>query len=418
MIDTENEGFTSDSIHVQTFLLVMSNLLPSATSLFYWLMITWMFTSDTVGIAQSIISAVGWFCLFLSFGVDETIRRYVPEIENKSKFINSAIATPMIIQLLAMPVLLIMLGLVDLNFIFIFSEIGALVSILSLAIGNTAMAMQNMSFTGLRRNELLAGRRILYGILQILLVALLSFLGVYGILIGSSLAAWIVVFIGFGMLYRALPGYRIDSRLDMSKLFEKKEFSAGTYIGKLVGQLPRSFMPAAVLAILSASEAAYFALPWALVGFLNTAAGSMGVSFMVESVARPEKRSSNLRAILFLWSFLILPAVLAILFFGDLILGIFGQNYAGGHLLFIYLAVSVVPYSINNLFYGLAYIKENTLVVVLAKAVVTAITFGVSMTFLISVGIAAVGIAWLLGNGVVMVAIILYYLKGVYPLRP
>ena len=111
------------------------------------LVITNLYSENDVGIAYSVIGALGWFSLLSLIGMDETVRRYIPEVENKTKFLNTCIQIAILISLVIAPVVLLFLTFLDSNLVPLTTNLVSLSVIVALILVITIQALQDVSIT-------------------------------------------------------------------------------------------------------------------------------------------------------------------------------------------------------------------------------------------------------------------------------
>jgi O-antigen/teichoic acid export membrane protein len=98
---------------------------------------------------------------------------------------------------------------------------------------------------------------------------------------------------------------------------------------------------------------------------------------------------------------LLLPVCLGIVVAAPLILRTFGPLYEGATSLLRLLVLSVIPYSVNVLYLGLARIRVNGPRIITVQAAIASLILGLSLVLIPTFGVDGIGVAFVVGQGAV-----------------
>ena len=144
---------------------------------------------------------------------------------------------------------------------------------------------------------------------------------------------------------------------------------------------------------------AYYYVAWTVAYALMLVSTNAGISHVVEGAGSVASAASSAKHMLALLLKLQVPAVAGIVLLAPLILELFGGAYADeGTLLLRLLTLAVLPHAINTIYLSLARVRRQARRVALVQASIAAVCFGLSVALLPAIGIAAVGVGWLVGQ--------------------
>jgi O-antigen/teichoic acid export membrane protein len=196
------------------------------------------------------------------------------------------------------------------------------------------------------------------------------------------------------------------------------QYAIGDYFGALCVLGSITILPLLVIRVAGVAENAYFYMS-ATIGFaLYLISPNMGSSLIVEAVRDQAKLSVYSRKV-FLQTLRIVVPLAGILIIGaPLILRIFGDNYAiEGSLLLRLLALSAIPNVVNTLYVSVARAQGRSGVVFVVSALLSGSILVLSYIFLTMYGIAGVGLAWTISQGICAVILFITQLRPLWAAR-
>jgi hypothetical protein len=173
-----------------------------------------------------------------------------------------------------------------------------------------------------------------------------------------------------------------------------------------------NLLPLIVLERAGPTANAYFYLSWTIAYSLYLVSRNMGMSLIAEASA-DQRRLDVLSFRMFAQTVRMLtPMVLAIVLGAPLILLLFGDSYAAeGTTLLRLLTLSALPYLIVSLYLSILRIQRGIGALVLVLTSLCVLVLALSYFLLDLYGIVGIGLAWLIGQTVVAVVLLLTELR-------
>ena len=270
----------------------------------------------------------------------------------------------------------------------------------------TVFTLQDSVLTGLRAARWIPLENSLYALgklaLLIVLAAMLPTAGPFVAWNAPLLPA--IILINYLIFRRLIPRDRSVGLLDRAKVLR---MAAGNYGGNLFALVGNMYMPILVANQVSATEAAYFFVPWMISLSLQLVALNVTTSLTVEAALdMPQLRRLSRQALGHSMRLVAPMAALTVLIAPVALLA-FGSAYAdAGTTLLRLLAAGAIPNVIVAVGIGVARIEHKGQVVVAVQGAQFAIVLGLSAILLPSAGIVAVGLTWA-GSQVILAGILL-----------
>lgn len=403
-----------DSLLRNSLFMMATTVVNSAFGYLFWLAAARLFSPAAVGLASAIISVSTIISLCAQLGVATVLIQSLPGHKDPTDWWLTlwtvtlmGAATTLLLSCAA----LLVLPLISRDFASLSHPVywllfgagtvaGTVGSIL-----DTAFVAERVSGNMLGRNTVVSGGKAMV----LLPIAWLGSAGVLALLSAWSLAAVLGIAVGgllvvrrVGTWHRPRPRASIDHARTLVRRIVGNQF-----VG-LGGALPPLLLPLLVTARLSARDNAYFYTTWMMCGILLVISPAIARSLFAEGVHSPGGLRRSTRSALAILCFLLVPGMVVFLLVGGILLSTFGHEYAQHSILLLRLIVlSAVPDAITNLYVSVLMVERR---VARAAYLNVGMGFGtivVSWVLLPSVGVAAVGWAWLAMQlaGCLMVAI-------------
>ena len=403
---TELKQHLNDPLYKNSLFLMLSSVSIAGSGFFFWLIAARFYSTENVGLASAIISAMFLLSMLSLLGFDVALVRFIPKREDKNELINSCLTISFIFSLILAMIFVAGINIWSPSLIVIREN---KISVLLFLIFTGAISLTSLQkggiFVGFRRTE--------YSFIQTIatlgrLIALpfLVAFGSFGVFISFGIGPCFVSILGFFLIskvhsvYKPIPGIKKEVVNDIF------HFSLGNYFARLFESLPASVLPIMVINILGAESNAYFYIAWAISGLLLAIPRFTSVSLLAEgSYNREELIRDTKRAAKFI--FLLLGvAIIGIFLFGKYLLWIFGEEYArySFEVLSI-LVLGSIPFAFNALYATVKRVKNEVKPVILVYGSVAAITIVGSYFLMQTMGLVGIGYAWVIGNGVVTIGI-------------
>ena len=190
-------------------------------------------------------------------------------------------------------------------------------------------------------------------------------------------------------------------------------YSFANYLSDLFWGSSGSILPIMVVNVLGAESNAYFYIAWAIGGVFALLLGAIAVSLLVESSHEEEQMRLNIRRASKMAFFIVLPAIIVVLLIADKLLLPFGSTYSeNATTLLRILTVSALPLAVNIIYLHIKRVEKKLRIIVGLTLFVTVATLGLAYWLLPLMGINGAGIAWLVSQGIVALAVVGSSLKG------
>jgi O-antigen/teichoic acid export membrane protein len=360
----------------------------------FWALAAHTYSAHEVGLNAAAISAMTLVSGLCSLGLSAVLVRYLPIAGTATrKLITASYALTGALSLVVGAAVALGSDIWSPSLSFL-SEPGWVVGFALATAGTTIFILQDSVLTGLRtakwiplENSLYAGGKL------VLLLALPALLAS-----GGPFVAWnapllpAIVLVNYLIYRRLIPADQSFGELNRRTVVR---MAAGNYGGNLFALAGNLYLPVLVANLASASEAAYFYVPWLFSLSLQLVAINVMTSLTVEAALDMAAVRRLARQALMHSLRLVVPLVAVTVVAAPWILLIFGQDYAdAGTPLLRWLALGALPNVIVTLGISVARIEHKGSIVVGFPAAHAVAVIGLSALLLPSLGIEAVGIAW------------------------
>jgi O-antigen/teichoic acid export membrane protein len=380
---------------------------------FFWMLAAHLYSAEEVGIATAIISAGMMLAAFARLGFDIALVRYLASAEDKTAMINSCYTVAGLFSVILAGGFLAGISFWSPALEVLREDMIHVLMFIFFTTATTLFLLQIRVFLSFRRTVFAFFQSAVTG-MRLILAPLFVVFGAIGIF-GCWVIAWCTAFIiGNLFLQRIHPGYKPIPMIKYKAISYTFRFSAGNYVGEGLKMLPQWILPIIIINILEPEMAAYFYVAWSIALALFIIPDTITYSLLSETTHTSTNiRTQIIRATEFIAALLV-PGILIVLFAGDILLSLFGDDYSENalHLLW-YLAFSSIPFAVISLYVTICRIQGKVRPVIYAYAFIAAITIGAGYALMNSVGIEGVGIAWLIANTLVALSGITAILKQV-----
>jgi O-antigen/teichoic acid export membrane protein len=379
---------------------VLSTVANAVFGLVYWVAAARLFDAEEVGKGAAAVSALMLVSMLGFTGVQFSMIRFIPVSgANTARLALGAYAAALGTSLVCAAVLLVVARLLIEPLRFLADDPLKAAGFLAAVIPWVVFSLEDSILIGLRRTNWVPLENAIFAVVKIgLLVALSSLGGAWALFVSWSLAsALMVVPVNLALFFKFIPGH-VKSAGDQREEFgtgDVVRFSLGNHAGGIVSSLPDSLMPIIVLNIAGGAANAYFYTARTVIFSLRLIAMNIANAFTAEASARGDD-ARLFRWALLLAAALLLPVIVILLVEGELVLRIFGREYAeNGALLMRFLVLGLIPFALANLYAGLARVRRQLTPILFMAAASTAINLTLGVVLVSAIGIEGAGIAWL-----------------------
>ncbi|MEY9841604.1 lipopolysaccharide biosynthesis protein [Streptacidiphilus sp. EB103A] len=282
----------------------------------------------------------------------------------------------------------------------------------------TVFSLQDGALTGLRRAGWVLAENALFSVAKLVAVLLLSLAAaVYGILASWTLALLVsLVFTNVYLFGFALPARdRADAAVEPGEAVEPVgpagprpadestrgvvRYTGLTYVGGLLWLAVSNLPQVLILNTMGARDSAYFSISWVITTMLYVVSTNMGSSLVVESAGDPERLGQAVRKVLRSTGVLLLGAIVLLILAAPLVLRLFGPDYPRhATTLLRLLALSALPNLVTATALASFRVHRRLGLFVLVYAVLCAGIFGLCIVLVHRMGLAGMGLAYLLAQ--------------------
>ena len=397
--------------------LIMASALTGVAGLVFWLLAARFYDAEDVGLASAAISAMMLLALFATLGLDYALIRFLPSAEKHSNaLVNSCLTISVLASIIIALIFIAGIGVWSPAFLFLRQHPVFLSAFVIFTTAGTLYRLLGRAFVARRTAGFNLVQASIFNLLRLALIMLLgSFFAVFGIFAAWGLGWIVAVTIGTLLfLPRVQPGYRPLPVIKWELIGNMVRFSLANYVTALLWFAPIFVLPLMVVNLVGAEPSAYFYIAWSICIVLFTIPVSISFSLFAEGSHNDEGLGRNIRRSLIFSFLIVIPAMLLIVLIGDRLLLVFGPSYADNATnLLRLLALSIVPGSLNQIYFGVKRVEMKMKSVICLSAFIAIITLALSWVLLPQMGIVGAGVAWLSSQGVAALVIILLSLRHI-----
>ena len=381
----------------------------------FWNVVTRLYSPDTVGLAGAAVTSIMLLSTVASLGLGFAIVRFSPQSDDGGRLllgrslvaVVSASALAGIFFLASLP--LWSQELTDL----LWQTPGHIVGYLLFVALLGVLQLLTFVFVAYRRGDFVLIQRILVGALRIPLVILLAGLGsaivivaVHSLAVLGGLILIIVV-----LLPRCTGRPGLPLSLEVWKLAPVAGFALSNLASQVLRALSWLVLPLIVIALVEAEEAGFFYIGWAVAGIGLSIAQQLSLSLFAEGSHDVRGFGTQARGALLMA--VVLGGIFAVgtFFLGDLVLGLFGSEYAERSSTVLKLLAAATPLAaVTNIYLGTERVRGRMVPLVAVSTVVAVVMLAVTVVLVPLFGLAGVGYGVLAGNGSgALVSLVLLY---------
>jgi len=396
------------------YALIISALSTSGLGIVYWAVAARFYDARDVGLNSAAISGMLLFSGIAQLNLSGTLIRFLPTA-------GGAMARVVRRAYLASLAAGLILGLGLLLLRDFWSPIPELFN------GNTAFllwfivavlawsvfALQDFVLTGLRQAKWVPIENIVFAVIKIgLLLAFASRLQQFGVFLSWTIPTLGAILAVNALIFaRLIPRRVMETRDHVESILPRQlvNFVAANYLGFLFFLISGTLLPIMVKIEIGPQAAAYFFLAWIIAYAFQLISLNMTASLTVEGAIDQARLREYSYRVLMNIARLVVPLVLVCVVAAPYILDIFGPGYAsnGANALRL-LAVAAIPNIVVVVFVTIARVQRRNVAIALVQGVLCILSLALSAVFLHVYGIAGVGLAWVISQSAIAVALLVY----------
>jgi O-antigen/teichoic acid export membrane protein len=395
-------------LYRNALLIMSSNALGSGLGFFFWLVVARLYATPDLGYAVALVQALAFLATLSSLGLGTAIIRFLPETAAKAPLLNTAATVVGLTALLLATAFVVGVPLWSPGLSFIQANPIYLAVSLVTAVAVALPAVYDQASYAMRRADILVWRTLVLAVAKIPLAFLFASIsltqGRLGVFMALAFAYVLASLVEIVVLFpRAVQGYRPRPQLAFEQVRPLLRFSLGNYAASSIGAAGGLLLPIAILDILGpagATNVAFFYIAAVVAGLLNIIPGAVFTSFYAEASQAQAKRHRDERQAVLLSVALLVPGISVLWVFSEELLTWFGNPaYAAGSVAPLHILIfGSIPTFLNSILATRVLIRKRSAPLIVASAISTAVTLGLGLPLLQTIGIEGLAVAAVLGS--------------------
>ncbi|HWY80111.1 MAG TPA: oligosaccharide flippase family protein [Candidatus Sulfotelmatobacter sp.] len=389
--------FMTDSLYRNSIYLILSTAVLAFLGFFFWIINARLYTPEEVGIATTLISVMTFISNFSLLGFNVALIRYLPKSSNRNRIINSVLVLIFSASLIGSIIFIAGIKLFSPKLLFLQHNILYIISFCIFIVGASLNTIAESIFMAYRASFNVLIKNGLLSILKLIGTLLFVFLGSYGIFSSVALATLISALGAFILLilrYKYYPSFEFNKKI----IKDMATFSGGNFIAGFSSQTPTLILPLLIINILNAKIAAYYYIDAMILGFLAIIPSAVTQSLLAEGSYDNTKLKQQYIKSIKIISTLLLPTILIIVLFGNIILHFFGKNYANeAFTLLRIISFSAIFMSVISIGNSILRVRHQIAELIIANFLSAIFILAFSYLFM-HLGLTGEGIGWFIGQ--------------------
>lgn len=399
------------------YALVLNAGMTAALGIVFWMVATRLFTPGQVGLAAALISSMTTISYFAQMNLGSLLTRFLPTAGGgAAAIVLASYGMAGLAAALGALIFAAGVGIVAEPLAIIREDAGMMALFVAATVLWTVFALQDAALAGMRRAALVPLWNTVHAVAKIALLFLLAL---------PMLAAWPGIFLAWiipilpivavvnaaiwrwsGAAGRAGEARGVDLRT-------ARRFWGWDFVGSLALGAAFGLAPVMVTAAAGVEATAAYHLAWSFAYSIYLVGRAMSTSLLAEGAGDPARLRRLIADSLGHALLLILGAVLVVLAFAPLIMGLFGPAYVetGAPLLRV-LALSCLPWAVTTIYCAVARVRGRTRSVAVVQITTLVIFAAVSAALVGGQGAQGVAMGWLVAHGSVCAGIVLRVLHA------
>jgi O-antigen/teichoic acid export membrane protein len=404
-------GHLQSTIYGRAYALILSSAVTSVLGLLYWTLAARLYNADDVGVNAALISTMMFLSYVSQLSLAGALTRFIPTAgRTTTKLILGSYGAAVLMSAAVASVFVLGAGIWVPEVRSLVGTPAAAAWFLAATMAWSLFTLQDAVLTGLRRTVWVPIENTIFAATKVLLVVVLagSLTGA-GVYVSWTVPATLSIVPINLMIFRWFLPSHVTRHGDLEpegSVGQIGRYLASDFGGSLLGSASTALLPLIVLATSGARASAYYYIAWTVASTLMMFSLNMGISLSVEGAGRRSEVGLAMRRMLRLLVGLQLPLVIVIVTFAPLILEVFGKRYSDeGAMLLRLLALGVLPNGVNSVCLGVARARRQLLVLFGIQAAEAVSFVALAVVFLPALGIAGVGVAFLVGQSAVALVV-------------
>ncbi len=397
--DDTASGKSSDrNLALNSLALMLSTVITGGLGLLFWAAAGRLYPVAEVGSASAVITSAVMLSTLSNLSLGSMYERFLPD--------SGRLARSFVVRgYLTVTAFAFVLACVFLLFAPVdkmFTSTAEIVTFPLFVAVLAVFALQDQTSSGLGVARWAAAKNVFHAVVKFgLLLALFATARSTSIIAAWAIPAVIASVVVLRHILRALrtePRYQLEPNLPPRR--ELWSYFGSAYGITALGSLAPLLIPMIVVATLGTESNAYFSLTWSIVSALYILISVLVGPFVAEVAAHPDQFSRLTKRFMTMVAIVALGGSFFLAFIAPFGLGIVGAEYRENGTIIVQLAAFTIPLSVvGSLYDGLARVQRKMRLAVVVQVIATSIIIIGSLSLSSSLGIAAVGWAYLAAEG-------------------
>jgi O-antigen/teichoic acid export membrane protein len=395
--------------------LMATTATNSALGVIFWAIASHLHPAARLGEDVALISVMLLLSVVSQLNLGMGISRLLPQVlDRPGRVVASCYALTAVMAIAVTMTFVVVAPLLSESFDFVAGDAKlAAALVLGVVLWNV-FTLQDAVLTSARWAPLVPVENAIFGVLKIaLMIVLAGVLVSHGVFYAWLAAALLVLIpvnrIIFARVLRS-PRSRRDPHahraLTLSDRPRVARYLLTDYLAALLSQGYKSLLPLLVLAALGAASNAYFYIAFLVASAVGELSWSLSTSLVVQGAHDESDVSALARRSVGFYLRFVAPCVVVLIVAAPLALRPFGADYADhATTLLRLLLIATLPQAAVTLYLGVERVRARVGRVIAAEAAVVALVTGGAILGMRSGGLTGMGVAWLVGQTVVALAV-------------
>jgi O-antigen/teichoic acid export membrane protein len=402
--------FAALASHIRTplyrngYLLILSTVTTSVLGFVFWALAARLYPEQNVGLNSAALSIMIFLAGIAQLNLQELMIRYIPLAGwRTTRFVLYSYCAILLFSIAVGVIFCAAISFWSPSLSFITEQpVLTLWFIAAVSIW-CVFVVEDAVLTGLQQTTWVPVENAAFSTLKIvLLVIFATTIPATGIFISWTASAFLVIVPVNYLLFRNLIPQHEKAAPQQEVLIPVRQlvvYVVANYVAALLVNVSTALLPLIITHVAGAVANAHFYLTWVVASSLQIIASNMATSLTVEGAINDKELASYKRRVIVNIYRLLLPIVIVIVIAAPLLLKLFGDNYAEqGTQLLQLLALSSLANAINIVYVALARIKNRIRTIIFIYGANAVLVLGLSYYLLTRIGLAGVGIAWLVSQ--------------------
>jgi len=401
-----HHSIVHNAMHRNSIYLMMSTWVMAVLGFFFWMVAARLYAPEQIGLATTLISATNLLSFTSLLGLNSGLIRYFPQASSRSDIVTTVfILTGSAGAALAV-LLLVAMELVSPQLAFIRQPVALAIWFVAFMVFSVWNIAIESAFISYRATVFVLLKNTVLSLMKVALPLCFVSRGATGIFLAISVATVVAVCASLLVLVWRF-GYRPTLSVNKHALKSMAMFSFGNYAAAILGNMPTMILPLIITNSLGPASAAHYYMAMMVANFLYIIPVATGQMLFAEGSRSGDKLTEKFKRTLRLTMALMLPAVLCVAVLGKYVLLAFGEEYyREGLQLLQLLAISGVAVSLNSICGAILNVRGRVWMLVAINGVASVLVLALAY-LQASTGLTGVGLAWLIGNGAVVLPLVL-----------